>query len=96
MACIEMDLFNKYEINKYIGKTLKVKRQKIGMTGKEIGSLLKLSQQQISRYESGRTPFNVDVLFNFFFALRMEAEEISLIFSAMTYIYNDTLNIYRY
>ncbi|MGL4212319.1 MAG: helix-turn-helix domain-containing protein [Morganella morganii] len=41
---------------------------------------INISQQQVSRYECGYTGFQLDVLFDFFSALRMDENEIQHFF----------------
>lgn len=54
---IKLDVFNKQ-----IGCFIKNKRNKIGITGKDFGLMLNVSQQQISRYENGITKITVTLL----------------------------------
>ncbi|MCX3071369.1 helix-turn-helix domain-containing protein [Providencia stuartii] len=46
----------------YIGNKLKELRKKNGLTEKELGTYLGISQQQVSRYERGINCVNVDLL----------------------------------
>ncbi|MEY0768322.1 helix-turn-helix domain-containing protein [Providencia huaxiensis] len=41
------------DVNYHIGLFLRKKRIEIGLTGKDLGKLLNISQQQVSRYERG-------------------------------------------
>ncbi|EGT3631974.1 helix-turn-helix transcriptional regulator, partial [Morganella morganii] len=43
----------KKELHTVIGQEIKTLRKSKGITGYELGSIIKLSQQQISRYENG-------------------------------------------
>ncbi|WP_323085140.1 helix-turn-helix transcriptional regulator [Providencia alcalifaciens] len=45
--------------NEQIGEQIKYKRRLMGLTGKELGDRMKLSQQQISRYERGTQNFTI-------------------------------------
>ncbi|GAB1438358.1 hypothetical protein MASR2M36_11040 [Providencia sp.] len=54
---IKLDVFNKQ-----IGGFIKNKRNKLGITGKDFGVMLNVSQQQISRYENGITKITVTLL----------------------------------
>ncbi|MBW5406062.1 helix-turn-helix domain-containing protein [Morganella morganii] len=46
-------------LNERIGFFIKNKRKRMGMAGKELGTMLNVSQQQVSRYESGATGITV-------------------------------------
>lgn len=46
-----------------VGRKIKEARKSAGMTGEQLGLRLGVTQQQISRYESGRTPITIDILF---------------------------------
>ncbi|MGJ3355904.1 MULTISPECIES: helix-turn-helix domain-containing protein [Providencia] len=54
---IKLDVFNKK-----IGCFIKNKRKKMDITGKDLGMMLNVSQQQISRYENGITKITVTLL----------------------------------
>ena len=54
---IKLDVFNKK-----IGCFIKSKRKKMDITGKDLGMMLNVSQQQISRYENGITKITVTLL----------------------------------
>ncbi|HEK0620427.1 TPA: helix-turn-helix transcriptional regulator [Proteus mirabilis] len=47
-----------------IGYELFLLRQRNSMTGAELGKLLNISQQQISRYERGINKIPIDILFH--------------------------------
>lgn len=59
-----------------IGRKIKEIRKSFGMTGEQLGLLLGVTQQQISRYESGTTPMTIDILFLIVNALDIKIEEI--------------------
>ncbi len=49
-------------ISYYAGKFLRKARKEKDMTGKQLAKLMHVSQQQISRYETGRTSLTLDQL----------------------------------
>lgn len=59
-----------------IGRKIKETRKSLGMTGEQLGLRLGVTQQQISRYESGTTPMTIDILFLIVRALNVKIEEI--------------------
>lgn len=52
----------KKELHVIIGREIKTLRKSKGITGYELGSIIKLSQQQISRYENGDSAVPLDTL----------------------------------
>lgn len=52
-----------------IGFFLKSSRRSKSLSGSELGRMLNLSQQQISRYERGVHPINIEMLHCFLIAL---------------------------
>ncbi|QAV25222.1 helix-turn-helix domain-containing protein [Proteus hauseri] len=54
----------------------KKKRKLKNLSGKELGKLLKLSQQQISRYENGKTSFTLEYILSFSSILEMDTFEL--------------------
>ncbi|MEM8130583.1 helix-turn-helix transcriptional regulator, partial [Morganella morganii subsp. sibonii] len=52
----------KKELHTVIGQEIKTLRKSKGITGYELGSIIKLSQQQISRYENGDSAIPLDTL----------------------------------
>lgn len=52
-------------LNSAIGDFFKSMRKQQGLSGKELAILLKLSQQQISRYETGKTEFTINKIIQF-------------------------------
>ncbi|WP_294104617.1 helix-turn-helix transcriptional regulator [Providencia sp.] len=53
---------NKISLNKDIGRFIRESRKNKSLTTEQLGRLVKLSQQQISRYELGVTTINVEML----------------------------------
>ncbi|MBW5405324.1 helix-turn-helix domain-containing protein [Morganella morganii] len=52
----------KYPIAKAIGEKIKKLRKERGLTGTDLAIILKISQQQISRYERGTSRIDIDTL----------------------------------
>ncbi|MEM8201705.1 helix-turn-helix transcriptional regulator, partial [Morganella morganii] len=50
-------------INKIVGEQIRAHRKEQGLSGSELGDKLKLSQQQVSRYERGECNIPLDMLF---------------------------------
>ncbi|HFF8522806.1 TPA: helix-turn-helix domain-containing protein [Providencia rettgeri] len=48
--------------NKKIGYFIRNKRKRMDITGKDLGVMLNVSQQQVSRYENGITNITVTML----------------------------------
>lgn len=63
------------KINHLVGQYLKKKRLESGLTGAEIGKLLHISQQQISRYERGENTVSLSVALFFLNTLGCSVEE---------------------
>lgn len=53
---------NNDSLRKDIGEFIKHARKDKSLTGSQLGSLLNVSQQQISRYERGKTSLTIDSL----------------------------------
>ena len=51
------------EIDKIVGENLKRLRNELGKSQQDIGDIIELSNQQISKFESGKNGFNVNQLF---------------------------------
>ncbi|MEM8006631.1 helix-turn-helix transcriptional regulator [Morganella morganii subsp. sibonii] len=51
------------KINKIVGEQIRARRKEQGLSGSELGDKLKLSQQQVSRYERGECNIPLDMLF---------------------------------
>ena len=52
----------KHAVTRTIGEQLRLLRRNKGLTGRDFGALLDLSQQQISRYERGNNYITTDTL----------------------------------
>ena len=63
-------------LNLFIGNLIKKKRKLKNLSGKELGLLLKLSQQQISKYENGKTSFILENILIFSSVLDMNDFEL--------------------
>ncbi|MGJ3355450.1 helix-turn-helix domain-containing protein [Providencia sp. Je.9.19] len=50
------------KISYYAGRFLRKARKDKNMTGQQLAKLMHVSQQQISRYENGKTPLTIDTL----------------------------------
>lgn len=51
------------QINSLIGEIIKKKRKELNMTGKQLASLLGISQQHYSRLENGKVKVSVEYLY---------------------------------
>lgn len=60
----------------YIGTLLRKARIKNGLAGRELAERVNVSQQQISRYERGKTDVHINKLFQLLLALDMDADEV--------------------
>ncbi|HBO21601.1 MULTISPECIES: helix-turn-helix domain-containing protein [unclassified Providencia] len=61
-------------VNTLVGNYLKSKRIEYGMTGAEVGKLLHVSQQQVSRYENGVNTISLDLVLLFLDKLDLSVE----------------------
>lgn len=52
-------MYEKENFNKSVGSFLKNNRNLSGLSGQEVSKLMRLSQQQISRYENGQSSLTV-------------------------------------
>lgn len=50
----------KNQLSFYVGIFLRKSRNEKKLTGRQLGKLMHISQQQISRYETGMTPLTID------------------------------------
>ncbi|QAV25211.1 XRE family transcriptional regulator [Proteus hauseri] len=57
-----MRINNDLLLRKNIGVYIKTARKNKSLSGKQLGDLLNLSQQQISRYENAVTSINIETL----------------------------------
>ncbi|EOZ5676956.1 helix-turn-helix domain-containing protein [Morganella morganii] len=62
-------------LSSYIGGLLRIIRYESGLSGEQLAKSINISQQQVSRYERGETGFQIDMLFRFLSALRMNESE---------------------
>ncbi|MBT0422604.1 helix-turn-helix transcriptional regulator [Morganella morganii subsp. morganii] len=62
-------------LSSYIGGLLRIIRYESGLSGEQLAKSINISQQQVSRYERGETGFQLDMLFRFLSALRMNESE---------------------
>lgn len=58
-----MKKLNSKEIDILVGKNLKRLRSELAISQQDIGNIIELSNQQISKFESGKNGFNVNQLF---------------------------------
>ncbi|MBN6351717.1 helix-turn-helix transcriptional regulator [Providencia rettgeri] len=49
-------------VNRIVGKEIRKRRKHLGLSGFELANLVGVSQQQISRYETGKTSLTIDQL----------------------------------
>ncbi|WP_348632650.1 helix-turn-helix domain-containing protein, partial [Providencia rettgeri] len=60
----------------YIGSFLKHRRKVVGLTGSQLASRLKISQQQVSRYERGKNAITIQGLLDILQALELRTHDI--------------------
>ncbi|MGJ5666027.1 helix-turn-helix domain-containing protein [Morganella morganii] len=77
------DPANSLFLSAYIGSFIRDERRQQRLTELDLAKLMHISQQQISRYECGKTYFSLRVLFRFFQALKMEGEQVNHFFHKM-------------
>ncbi|HHQ2586741.1 TPA: helix-turn-helix domain-containing protein [Providencia rettgeri] len=68
-------LISRQKLSQAIGHQIYLTRKLYGLTGKELGEKLGVSQQQISRYERGICRIDIDVLVCFLNELNMPLNE---------------------
>lgn len=83
---------SKTSVTRYLGSELKNYRKMSGLSGKELACRLKISQQQVSRYERGVNSLNLDMLFLYFQALEMKDDEVESIFNELIFNYSQSQN----
>ncbi|EPL8096244.1 helix-turn-helix domain-containing protein [Morganella morganii] len=76
----------KNNVSVSVGKKIKKVRKTVGLSGNELGKLLGLSQQQVSRYESGTSAITIDILIRISNALNVSVNE--LIIDYLNYEYD--------
>lgn len=57
-----MTIYDKYELAMFIGRKIKCQRISRCLTGKELSMKINISQQQLSRYETGASLIPLDKL----------------------------------
>lgn len=62
-------------INKSAGKVIRLLRRRKQITGSELGELIGISQQQISRYERGTNRLTLDFLIQVLFVLNISVDD---------------------
>lgn len=67
-------------LSSYAGGLLRIIRCENGLSGEQLAKNINISQQQVSRYERGETGFQLDMLFRFCSALRMNESEMQYFF----------------
>lgn len=65
--------------NKKIGCFIRNKRKRMNITGKDLGVMLNISQQHVSRYENGMTKITVTMLNDILNILDVSWEEFILL-----------------
>ncbi|CAG9436574.1 helix-turn-helix domain-containing protein [Providencia alcalifaciens] len=76
-------------ISCYVGGLIRQSRLENGLSGRELAKLINISQQQISRYERGKTALQLDILCRLFHALNMSEYEIQRFFNQIINKIND-------
>lgn len=71
-------------LNKCVGNAISILRNNQGMTGKQLGLAIGLSQQQISRYENGLSGITVDICYRITLVLQVT---IDVFFSLVEELY---------
>ena len=72
-----------------IGKVIKARREKAGLSQKELGELIGMSQQQLSQYESGTRRPKLETVSKMAKALNMSDDELRNILEITTQSGND-------
>ncbi|MDR2225291.1 MAG: helix-turn-helix transcriptional regulator [Providencia sp.] len=63
-------------VDEALGYLIKKHRKKQGLTGVELGKMLNISQQQISRYERGVNNFSIDRIIDILLILNISQEDL--------------------
>lgn len=74
----------KMSLSSYVGWMIRHARIAEGLSGCELAQRVYMSQQQISRYECGRTGFQLEMLFRLMDALNMDEFEMCSLFKMAT------------
>lgn len=72
-----------------VGKKIKKVRKSLGLSGNELGKILGVSQQQVSRYERGTSAITIDTLIRISNALNITVNE--LIIEYLSFEYDELL-----
>lgn len=72
-----MHMVNKKNIYASLGNYLRKARVSKGLSGNELGSVIQLSQQQVSRYELGINKLSLDKLIEIVIFLDIDINEIT-------------------
>lgn len=63
-----------YRLNIIIGNNIRKLRKRDGLTAKELGIYLGITQQQVSRYERGINQVHIDLLNQLSFLFKVQIE----------------------
>ena len=85
-----IDSFQKI-LTEQIGMELSHLRKEKGLSGSDLAKKLKISQQQISRYENGVNNISFDKLIILFNALEMSCRDIDVFFEKMKYLFDSSV-----
>ncbi|EPL9572382.1 helix-turn-helix domain-containing protein [Providencia rettgeri] len=72
-----MHIVNKKNIYALLGNHLRKARVSKGLSGNELGSIIQLSQQQVSRYELGINKLSLDKLIEIVIFLDIDINDIT-------------------
>lgn len=87
-----MHIVNKKNIYASLGNHLRKARVSKGLSGNELGSVIQLSQQQVSRYELGINKLSLDKLIEIVIFLDIDINEITkLIIKQVEYEKNELI-----
>nr|ELR5227075.1 helix-turn-helix transcriptional regulator [Providencia rettgeri] len=78
---MHMHIVKKENIYALLGNYLRKARVSKGLSGNELGSVIHLSQQQVSRYELGINKLSLDKLIEIIIFLDIDINEITKIIS---------------
>ncbi|APC10146.1 MULTISPECIES: helix-turn-helix domain-containing protein [Providencia] len=78
---MHMHIVKKENIYALLGNYLRKARVSKGLSGNELGSVIHLSQQQVSRYELGINKLSLDKLIEIVIFLDIDINEITKIIS---------------
>ncbi len=72
-------------LNKCVGNAIYILRSNQCMTGKQLGSAIGLSQQQISRYETGLSGITVEICYRITLVLQVSIDVFFLLVDKLYY-----------